>query len=93
MASFCLASDGLLSPVCKLIVVFEDIYRHLVIALEGLLGVGPKGPHAQFFVGSGALLVGFQVEAAFMDDAEENFPLIEPVTAEHSAALNVLKVA
>jgi hypothetical protein len=63
--------------------VFNDVYGHFIEGFECLFGVGSERFHALFLVVADRFRRDFEVEAAFMDDAEEDVVLIQPVSAEH----------
>jgi hypothetical protein len=85
-----LAANRLERPLAKFLVVFNDFYRHLIVALERLLRIGPKRFHSHLPILSRGRVIDFEIEAAFVNDAEESFVLIKTDTAEHASRVDVI---
>jgi hypothetical protein len=71
-------------PAAKLVAVFENFHRHLIIAPEGLIGVGPKRFHLVLAIVGGGRLVGLEIQPALVNDSEKGLILVQTVAAEHA---------
>src|SRR5215510_14920321 len=69
--------------------VFENIDRNFVIALQRLPGVGTKRLHTTLHVGSAADGVRLEVEPSLRQDAEKHSVVIQPIGAEHATAVHL----
>src|SRR3990172_5377618 len=78
-------------PGGQLLVVFDDLLRHLVVRLQDLLFARRERAHPPVPVLLPRRLVGLEVEAPVVDDAEEVRPKVEAVAAEHGPAAYVLQ--
>jgi len=67
--------------------IFEDLDRDFIIALQGLPGVGTKRLHTTLHVGSPGDGVRFEVESSLRQDAEKYPVVIQPIGAEHATAV------
>jgi hypothetical protein len=66
--------------------ILQNINRDFIEGFESLFGVWTERFHALVCVTPDRLRRYFEIEPAFMDDAEKGCALVEPVTAEHRAA-------
>jgi hypothetical protein len=69
--------------------IFENINRDCVIALQYLPGVGTKRLHTTLHVGPPGDRVGFEVESSLRQDAEKHPVMIQPIGAEHATAVHL----
>jgi hypothetical protein len=69
--------------------IFENIDRDFVIALQRLPGVGTKRLHTTLHLGSAGDGVGFAVEPSPRQDAEKYPLVIQPICAEHATAVHL----
>lgn len=81
-----LSGAGGLCPLSQLRGIFKHIGRHFVVGFER-----HRGRHAEGFRAQGAVrfdggLRDFEIEPAFVNDAEERLAIAEPIAAEHRAA-------
>jgi hypothetical protein len=74
---------GLRSPSGEVIRIFQDLNWNFIIIFECLSGRRFEGLHASVAVARCGDSIGLEVESASVDDAEEGFALIQPVSAEH----------
>ena len=70
---------GLRGPGEEIIGSFYDIDRNFIVVLERLSGRGFEGPHAPVTIVRSGQPIGFKVEPALVDDAEEPVPPVEAV--------------
>jgi hypothetical protein len=75
--------NGIVGPLGHGVHIFKDIDRDFVEGFERLLGVGSKWLHAASSVAIDRLRGHLKVEAAFMDDAEEDSTVREPIASKH----------
>ena len=84
---------GLPSPYRQLSRIFQDVRRDLVIVLEGLFGVGSEWFHLTLAISCRRGRIRLEIEPALLDDAEEHPTTVQPISAEHGAASQTLKIA
>jgi hypothetical protein len=88
-----LTKDRSARPGRKLIRIFNDIDRNLIVALERLLGVGPKRFHPALAIFDNRRVIDFEKQAALVNDAKESFVLIQPEAAEHPPRFEIIQVS
>src|SRR5436190_392313 len=77
------------SPLHKLLMIFENIDRDFIIALQGLPGVGTKRQHPALHIGHPGNGVGLEVEPSLRQDTEKYLVVIQPIRAEHATTINL----
>jgi len=81
------------SPLHQVVSVFDYFHWHLMVALERLLGVGPKRFHLALSIFRDGRFVDFKIQTALVDNAEKCFVLIKAVAAEHAPRLDIVQIA
>src|SRR5215510_13256702 len=84
---------GLTSPDRQLSRIFQDTHRDFIVVLEGLFGVGSEWLHLTLAISWCRGRIRFEIEPALLDDAEEHPITVQPISAEHGAASQVLQIA
>ena len=84
---------GLPSPYRQLSRIFQDVHRDFVIGLESFFGVGSEWFHFPLAILCRRSLIRLEIEPALLDDAEEHPITLQPISAEHGAASQILKIA
>ena len=79
-----------LCPLCKFFIIFEDFFRDFVIVLQSLFGGRLEGLHTLLFVSFGGGGVGFKINTAIGNDAEEDAVAIQSKPAKHGFAFHAV---
>ena len=71
---------------------FDNVDRHLIVILERLTGVGRKGFHVMHAITGSGGRIGPEIEAAFVNDAEEPSLKRQSIAAEHGTATQTIEL-
>src|SRR5262245_32727439 len=76
-------------PVSQLLLVFNDLNGHLVVALECLLAVGLERGHAAPLILGPRHGIGLEIQPSVGDDPKEDPAVIQPIATEHPSAIDM----
>jgi len=71
---------------------FDNVDRHLIVILERLTGVGREGFHVIHAITWSGGRIGPEIEAAFVNDAEEPSLKRQSIAAKHGTATQTIEL-